>query len=127
MRSVNPATGEVIREYADHDARTVERKLGLALAAFAAWSRVSFAERSALMHRAATVLREARAEWARLLTAEIGKTLAAAEAEVEKCAWVCDFYAEHAARFLAPEPMATDAKESGTRFDPLGPVLAIMP
>ena len=61
------------------------------------------------------------------MTEEMGKTLAAAESEVDKCAWVCDFYAENAARFLAPEPVATDAAKSFIRYEPLGPVLAIMP
>jgi succinate-semialdehyde dehydrogenase/glutarate-semialdehyde dehydrogenase len=127
MRSVNPATGDVIREYADHDTCAVERKLGLAQETFSTWSRVPFGDRAARMQRAAAILREDQEALARLLTEEVGKTLAASESEVEKCAWVCDFYAEHAARFLAPEPMPTDVAESGTRFDPLGPVLAVMP
>ena len=67
------------------------------------------------------------ADFARLMTEEMGKTLAAAESEVDKCAWVCDFYAENAERFLAHETVATDAAKSFVRYEPLGPVLAIMP
>jgi succinate-semialdehyde dehydrogenase / glutarate-semialdehyde dehydrogenase len=127
MRAVNPATGEVIREYAEDGAEAVERKLALAAEAFAAWSRAPFAERAARVRRAAAILRERQERWARLMTAEVGKTLVSSEAEVEKCAWVCDFYADEAARQLAPAPQATDATESGVRFEPLGPVLAVMP
>jgi succinate-semialdehyde dehydrogenase/glutarate-semialdehyde dehydrogenase len=127
MRSLNPATGELLREVPDHDARAVERKLALARDVFAVWSRTPFAERAEMMHRAAGVLRDGKTRWARLLTTEVGKTIVSSEAEIEKCAWVCDFYADHAERFLAPEPVATDATESATRCDPLGPVLAIMP
>jgi succinate-semialdehyde dehydrogenase/glutarate-semialdehyde dehydrogenase len=127
MRSVNPATGEHLRDYADHDAAAVARRLERAAAAFATWSVTPFAERATLMRRAAAVLRERRDHYARLMTEEVGKTIASSEAEAEKCAWVCDFYAENAARFLAPEPEATDVPESGVRFDPLGAVLAVMP
>ncbi|MBI5480036.1 MAG: NAD-dependent succinate-semialdehyde dehydrogenase [Deltaproteobacteria bacterium] len=127
MRATNPATGEVIREYPEDTAAAVERKLALAAEAFAVWSCASFGERAAGMHRAAAILRDRRDVYARLMTAEVGKTLAASEAEVEKCAWVCDFYADNAAQQLAPAPQATDASESGVRFEPLGAVLAVMP
>ena len=127
MKAISPATGEVIREYAEDGPDVVARKLALAAEAFAAWSSTAFAERAARMRQAAAVLRERQGSLARLMTAEVGKTLVAAEAEVEKCAWVCDFYAENAARQLAPEPQPTDASESGVRFEPLGPVLAVMP
>ena len=127
MQSVNPATGDVIREYDEDDDRAVDAKLTKAAAAFAVWSRRSFAERAQLMRHAAALLRERKPDWARLMTEEVGKTIGSSEAEAEKCAWVCDYYADNAERFLAPEPVTTDAKESLTRFDPLGPVLAVMP
>jgi succinate-semialdehyde dehydrogenase/glutarate-semialdehyde dehydrogenase len=79
------------------------------------------------MTRVADLLRDRAADYGRLMTEEMGKPVAAGEAEVDKCAWVCDFYAEHAERFLAPETVATDASRSGIRYEPLGPVLAIMP
>jgi succinate-semialdehyde dehydrogenase / glutarate-semialdehyde dehydrogenase len=127
MKAVNPATGEVIREVAEDSAAAVAHKLSSAAAAFVAWSGASFGERATCMHRAGAILRERRDAYARLMTEEVGKTLVASEAEVEKCAWVCDFYADSAAQQLAPAPQATDASESGVRFDPLGAVLAVMP
>jgi len=127
MKAINPATEELIAEYPDHDATEVERRLALATAAFPSWRDFSFAERSELMRRAADLLRENRDRFARLMTAEMGKTLTSAESEVDKCSWVCDFYAEHAERFLAEQAVATDATRSFVVYQPLGPVLAVMP
>ena len=127
MKSVNPATGEVLREHPEHDDAEVERRLSRAAAAFDGYRRTSFAERSEMLRRAAKFLREDLAGWANLIAEEMGKTIVCAEAEVEKCVWGCDFYAENAERFLSPERVATDASESLVRFDPLGPVLAVMP
>ncbi len=127
MRSVNPATEEILREYGEHDAGEVRHRLERAAAAAASWRDFSFAERAELMSRAAELLREQCHEYGRLMTEEMGKPIAAAESEVDKCAWVCDFYAEHAESFLAPEAVATDATRSFVRYDPLGAVLAIMP
>jgi succinate-semialdehyde dehydrogenase/glutarate-semialdehyde dehydrogenase len=127
MKSINPATGELIREYPEHDDNQVEEILQQAEAAFAEWRHVPFEERARLMIRVADLLRDRAADYGRLMTEEMGKPVAAGEAEVDKCAWVCDFYAEHAERFLAAEAVATDASRSGIRYEPLGPVLAIMP
>ena len=127
MNAVNPATEELIRDYPEPDAGEVDERLAAAERAFAAWRKVPFAERGRLMRAAADRLREHRADYARLMTDEMGKPIAASESEVDKCAWVCDFYAEHAEGFLTSEPVATDASRSCIRYDPLGPVLAIMP
>ena len=127
MRAVNPATEEVLREYPDHDADEVARRLGLAATAFAAWRDVPVSGRAGLMRQAAEILRRRTAEFARLMTLEMGKPIVQAEAEVAKCGRVCDFYAENAERFLAPVAVRTEAAESVVRFDPLGPVLAVMP
>ncbi|HEX9944571.1 MAG TPA: NAD-dependent succinate-semialdehyde dehydrogenase [Thermoanaerobaculia bacterium] len=127
MKAVNPATGELIREVPEHDEREVAERLEQAERAFASWRRFDFAERGRHLTSVADLLRESLPDFARLMTEEMGKTLASAEAEVEKCAWVCDFYAEHAADFLAAETVGTDASRSLVRYDPLGPVLAIMP
>jgi succinate-semialdehyde dehydrogenase / glutarate-semialdehyde dehydrogenase len=127
VNAVNPATGELIRDYPEHDETEVSRRLAAAEQAFASWRRFDFEERARHLTAVADLLREKQGDFARLMTAEMGKTLAAAESEVDKCAWVCDFYAEHAAGFLAPETVATDASRSLVRYDPLGPVLAIMP
>jgi len=127
MKAWNPATEELIRDYPEPDEREVAERLETAVRTFAAWRKVPFAERARLMHAAADRLREHRTDYSRLMTEEMGKTLAAAEAEVDKCAWVCDWYAEHAEELLATRPVATDASRSGVRYDPLGPVLAVMP
>ncbi|MBI5543031.1 MAG: NAD-dependent succinate-semialdehyde dehydrogenase [Deltaproteobacteria bacterium] len=127
MKSINPATGELLRDWPEHDETEVLRRLELAEQTFHSWSRTSYEERARLLKGVARVLREDLTGWAKQMTEEMGKTLAAAEAETEKCAWVCDHYAEAAARYLAPEPVKTDASESFVRFDPLGPILAVMP
>jgi succinate-semialdehyde dehydrogenase/glutarate-semialdehyde dehydrogenase len=127
MRTINPATGETAREYAEHGQAEIERRLARALEAFKALSHTPFAERGERLRKAGKVLRDGLPTYARLMTEEMGKTIVSAEAEAEKCAWVCEYYAEHAERFLSPERVATDASESLIRFDPIGPVLAVMP
>ncbi|MFO0985230.1 MAG: NAD-dependent succinate-semialdehyde dehydrogenase [Planctomycetota bacterium] len=127
MRSINPATGEPVAEYGDHDRDEIARRLALAERCFRAWRHAPFAERAAPMRRAAQLLRRDVARHARLMTLEMGKPIAAAEAEVEKCAAACEHFAEHAQHYLAPERIASDARESLVRYDPIGPVLALMP
>jgi len=127
MRSVNPATGEILREYPEPTPEEVEARLGVAAAAFERWRATPIAERAAAMTRLGSALRAERDPLARLMTSEMGKTIAAAEAEVTKCALACDHFAEHAERLLAPEPAPSDARRSYLRFDPLGAVLAVMP
>ncbi len=125
--SINPATGAVVGEYeemSDGDVNTVLASVG---AAFRDWSATSFAERARHMHRAAVVLKDRANDYARLMAEEMGKPLAQGKAEAEKCAWVCDYYAEHAEQFLAREHIATDASKSFVDFRPIGTVLAVMP
>jgi succinate-semialdehyde dehydrogenase/glutarate-semialdehyde dehydrogenase len=127
IQSLNPATGEVLRTFDPTPAGEVQQCLARAHAAFAEWRGASFGERSQRMRAAARVLRARRAELARLMTLEMGKPIAQAEAEVDKCAWVSDYYAEHARALLAVDPRETDASKSYVRFDPLGVILAVMP
>ncbi|MBI3977398.1 MAG: aldehyde dehydrogenase family protein, partial [Chloroflexi bacterium] len=127
IQSVNPATEEVLATFEPFTARQIDERLGGAHAAFLRWRDVPFAERGALMRRVAVHLRTHKADLAGLITAEMGKPVVEAEAEVEKCAWSCEFFAEHAAQFLADQPHPSSAAESSVVFDPLGPVLAIMP
>src|SRR5262249_18769342 len=91
------------------------------------WRTTPFRERAVHMREAARVLRERRAEFARTMTLEMGKPIAQGEAEADKCAWACEYYAEHAEALLAEQPRETDASRSYVRFDPLGTVLAVMP
>ncbi|RMF58375.1 MAG: NAD-dependent succinate-semialdehyde dehydrogenase [Bacteroidetes bacterium] len=127
IESVNPATGVTIRTYEEHTDAEVEQILSQADAAQRAWRRVPFEERAARMREAARLLRARADRYARLMAEEMGKPLAQGRSEAEKCAWVCDYYAENAARFLAEEPIATDASESFVTYQPLGVVLAVMP
>jgi succinate-semialdehyde dehydrogenase/glutarate-semialdehyde dehydrogenase len=127
IASINPATGETLRSYEPHDGDEVERRIGLAAQAFRRHRRTSFAERTRMMLRAAEILDAEREEFARLMVTEMGKPIQAARDEAAKSALGCRYYAEHAERFLADERVETHAKESWVAFQPLGPVLAIMP
>src|SRR6266702_1219652 len=127
LSSINPSTGEVLESFEEATPAALERVLGHAWQGFLGWRTRTFAERAERLREAARVLRVKKAESARLMALEMGKPVTQGEAEVEKCAWGCEYYAEHAARFLAEEPRETDAARSYVRFDPLGPVLAVMP
>jgi succinate-semialdehyde dehydrogenase/glutarate-semialdehyde dehydrogenase len=127
IKSVNPATDEVLETLEETGATEIERILSRSQAAFLEWRETPFAKRAARMREAARVLRARKADYARTMTIEMGKPIAQSDAEVDKCAWVCDYYAEHAEAFLAEQPRETDAARSYVRFDPLGPVLAVMP
>jgi len=127
LRSIDPATGSVVREYQPADARKIASALELADRASAGWRARSFAERGQALKQAAAFLRERAPEFAALMASEMGKPLGQGRAECEKCATTCDYFAENAARFLAPEPVGTDASRSFVTFNPLGLVLAVMP
>lgn len=127
LRSVNPATEELLQEFEELSAEAIEQKLALAQKTYESWRITSFEERSKLMHQAAANLRKNKSELALIMTREVGKTLAASEAEIEKCAVTCEYYADNAADFLAEQTVETDAANSYVRFDPIGIVLAVMP
>jgi len=127
ITSVNPATGRTIRSYEPHDTKDIEIRLARAVTAQAEFRSTSFDHRAAILHRAADELESRLPELARLMTLEMGKPIGAAEAEAAKCAWVCRWYADNAARLLADEEVATNARHSFVRFEPLGTVLAVMP
>src|SRR6266478_6451328 len=127
IASVNPSTGETIQKFEPHSDAILEEKLAKAAAAAQKWRRTGFAERAQKMSRAAALLEERKDTLGRLMTLEMGKLRKAGQAEIEKCAAGCRYYAENAERHLAPEPVQTDARRSEKRFQPLGPVLAIMP
>ncbi len=127
IKSVNPATGQTLAAFDPHDLARTEERVEIAAATFLEWRRTSFQERSKLLLRAGRVLRERQSTWARIMTEEMGKPIRESSAEIEKCAWVCDYYAEHAESFLADQPRESGATESFVQFTPIGPVLAIMP
>lgn len=125
--SVNPYTAEEIARFEAHSGAHIEAALSEAEQAQRLWRTTTMAERADLLTAIARVLRSRKAEYARLITAEMGKPIIEAESEVEKCALNCDFYARHGEEFLADEVVITNAADSRVVFDPLGIVLAIMP
>ncbi len=127
MRAINPKNNRLIKEYPEHTEEDVKKIIGLVQNAQQMWQNVPFEERAQKMHKAAQILRTRKEEFARLISDEMGKIIRESRAEVEKCAWVCDYYADHAQEFLADEHVSTDATESYVAFDPLGVVLAVMP
>jgi len=127
LQSINPTDGSLIREYAEATPDEVAVALAAAARTFERWRLTPFAERASALRRAGALLRERRDGLARLMALEMGKPVAQGRAEADKCAWVCEHYAEHAERFLAPETAPTDAAKSYVAFEPLGPVLAVMP
>ncbi|HLN57429.1 MAG TPA: aldehyde dehydrogenase family protein, partial [Thermoanaerobaculia bacterium] len=127
LRAINPANGEVLANYDEMTPAAVGEIISAAHEEFLGWRHTSFAERAAPMRRAGEILRANAVEYARLMAREMGKPVREGTAEAQKCASVCDFYAENAARFLDREPIATDARKSFVTFNPLGVVLAVMP
>jgi acyl-CoA reductase-like NAD-dependent aldehyde dehydrogenase len=123
----NPATDEVIQHYEPHGKTTIEAKLNAAIAAKKTWRETPFAERAKRMNAVAAYLREHKGELAELATREMGKPIAESEAEVEKCATACEWFAANGARLLAHEAHASNATRSYVAFRPLGVLLAIMP
>lgn len=127
IQSINPNNGEVIETFEPYSQQQINEALEQAHQTFLTWRTTSFAERAKHLHNVAAYLRAHKTELARTAVLEMGKTITEAEAEVEKCAWNCDFYAENAEKFLANDPVKTNATESYVSFQPLGTVLALMP
>jgi succinate-semialdehyde dehydrogenase/glutarate-semialdehyde dehydrogenase len=125
--AVNPASGEAVGEIPDWDDQYLQEALAQVAAATPAWASTPMADRCALMQGAATVLLENKDDYARLITREMGKLLREARAEIEKCAWACEYYAEYGPAFLADEDIDSDAGHSYVAYQPLGTVLAVMP
>lgn len=127
MHAINPATGELLRTYPEATMEDVDQALTAAVEAQRRWRRTSFSRRAEVLERAAGGLRQRREELARLAALEMGKPIREGRAEVDKCAWVCEHYARHAAAMLVAEEVASDARRSFVTFNPLGVVLAVMP
>ncbi|MDE2166738.1 MAG: NAD-dependent succinate-semialdehyde dehydrogenase [Alphaproteobacteria bacterium] len=127
IESVNPTTGEVLARHQEMTSAAVAKIVDGVHSTFLAWRRTSFADRAGLMRKAAVILRTNAKDYARLMAQEMGKPVRDGVAEAQKCALACDFYADNAERFLAPEPVATEARKSFVTFNPLGVVLAVMP
>lgn len=124
---MNPATGELLRSFEALTAEALEQKLALAGETARSYARTPLADRAMWMRKLATLLEQETAELAAVITTEMGKPITGARAEVAKCALACRYYADHAAKILAPEAIKTEAVHSYVRYDPLGVVLAVMP
>lgn len=127
LKSINPYTGELINEYQEHTKKQVHELLEKASSAFSDWKLSDFKTRSTHMVNITNKLKANKEKYARLMTDEMGKPIIESRAEVEKCAWVCSYYADNAADFLKKEEIETDAGQSYVSYEPLGVVLAIMP
>ena len=127
IETVNPATGEPGRSYDETSLPDALASAAAAHQAFLSWRRTSFAERSAVVRKAAEILRARKDEFAKLMTEEMGKTVTDGRAEVEKCAFHCDWFADHAQDYLTNEPVDFDGEEAFVTFNPIGVVVAVMP
>lgn len=127
IASINPATGELLKKFAALSDAEIEKKLERAAETFSLYRALPFAKRAAFMLKAAEILESEKEPLGRLMTTEMGKPFRAAVEEAAKCAWVCRYYAENAERFLSDEVVETPASRSYVRYQPLGPILAVMP
>ena len=127
VKSVNPATEVLIEEFSPFTDPMIDSAITKSDDCFTEWRKTSFEHRAELMNKAADVLDQNAERYARQMTAEMGKPLSQAKAEVEKCAWVCRHYAQHAEEYLSDEPMESGGQKAYVRHLPLGPVLAVMP
>ncbi|KEO72387.1 succinate-semialdehyde dehydrogenase [Anditalea andensis] len=128
MKSINPYNNETLTEYKPHTKEQVMINIDKAQKVFLAWRETTFAERSRLMTNASNVLKVNKRKYAEIISLEMGKVIKEAEAEVEKCAWVCEYYAEKAEGFLSDETLEMpENKEAKVVYDPLGIILAVMP
>jgi succinate-semialdehyde dehydrogenase/glutarate-semialdehyde dehydrogenase len=127
IATINPATGETLKTFEALSAESIEEKLALAQQAFEQYRKTPMTQRAEWLGQAAEILERDKVSFGKIMTTEMGKTLKSAIAEVEKCAWVCRYYAEHGGEFLADVPVSTDASHSFVRYQPLGAILAVMP
>lgn len=127
LNSINPSNGNLISSYSEMDFAAVSSIVEKADEQFIEWRKTSFKVRSSKIKSSAAILRKRKEEFAKLMTLEMGKPIVQARAEIEKCAWVCDYYADSAEKFLTDEIVETDAQKSFISFQPIGVVLAVMP
>ncbi len=127
FESINPFNGEKTGSYTAHTAEELQNMLDLSATAFESWKQQSLSHRTQLIKNAGQILRENVEEYATMITQEMGKPISESRAEVNKCAWVCEYYAENAESFLKSEQVKTDATQSLVRHDPIGAVFAVMP
>lgn len=127
IETVNPATGKLIKSYDEMSEKQVEDIINLSHAAHLAWRETPFSERKKCLLNAAELLKKNKDEYAMIITSEMGKPITQARGEIDKCAWVCEYYAENAEELLKPREIKTDMKKSLVVYRPLGIIFSIMP
>ncbi|MEK6970242.1 MAG: aldehyde dehydrogenase family protein, partial [archaeon] len=125
--AVNPSDGKLLVTYLGHTPTEVDGKLAQAVKAQKEWYAYSFAERKRRMKKVASILRKKKKDYSTLITEEMGKPITQSEAEIEKCAWACEHFADHAENYLRPVAVKTEARKSYVSFEPLGVIFGIMP
>jgi succinate-semialdehyde dehydrogenase/glutarate-semialdehyde dehydrogenase len=127
IQTVNPYTFKTLASYTTHSSEDLERIIQAAQKQYLQWKDISISERAVFLQNCAEILRNNKNQYAKTISLEMGKPISQAEAEVEKCAWVCDYYAENGAIWLEDEIITTEAAQSYVRYDPIGVILAVMP
>ena len=127
VQTVNPATGEVIKDYDFMSNQHIEEVITQAHTAFQDWRKLAVSEREKLMAKAAEVLKKNKEEYAALITKEMGKSITSARAEIDKCAWICEHYSKNTANYLKPRIVKTEMSKSIVTYEPRGPIFSIMP
>jgi succinate-semialdehyde dehydrogenase/glutarate-semialdehyde dehydrogenase len=127
IETINPSTGKVIATYKSMSTEEVNQKTKNARIAFENWRRIDISERCTYMRRLGRVMKKNKEDYAKLITEEMGKPIKQSLAEIDKCAWVCDYYSEHAEFFLRDELIPTEFRKSFVSFEPLGVIACIMP
>ncbi|MBU0529998.1 NAD-dependent succinate-semialdehyde dehydrogenase [bacterium] len=127
LQSLNPFNQEIIQSYKEYSQNEIENIILKSDAAFKEWRQTEFAIRSKLLRNTASTLKKNIEEYSNIITMEMGKPIRESRAEIEKCAWVCEYYAENSEKFLSPQEVKTDASKSYVAFQPLGVILAVMP
>lgn len=127
MKSINPYTNELLFEHHEDSAEKIHQVIEKSHQAFHSWRKTSFEERAKKIMKVAQFIEKEKNEFAKIMTLEMGKPISQSISEIEKCIWVCEYYAENAEKFLEPKSIETDAQKSYIRYDALGVILGIMP
>ena len=127
IKTINPATGEEINSYSVMETEEIKRITNYGRSAFTKWKSVDLSERALYMRKLGRLMRRNKDQYAKIITEEMGKPIRQSVAEIEKCAWVCDYYSEHAETFLRDELVPTEFRKSFISFEPLGVIASIMP
>ena len=127
LQSINPFNQEVIKDYKEHSQNEINHIIAEADTAFKGWCQTNFNERAVLLRNIASILKKNIEKYSKIMTMEMGKSIRESRAEIEKCAWVCKYYAENGQKFLSPQEVKTNASKSYVTFQPLGVILAVMP